>query len=162
MGKSTLAQKLLNDKKIAYVSTDGLTVMLKPAGIPSFYDRNKSERFFPYLEQFIERMLPVGPDYTIEGDSFTPQHAYILGEKCDVKAVFLGMSKVSVDNMLDYTKHDKWVERVTRNQLEDLAERIIQASVEIEKECSKYDIKYFDLSLGYNDKFADAYKSLIE
>jgi len=55
-GKSSLAQLIMKNYQIPYVSTGGLTAMLKPIGQPSFYNSEKSERFFPYLELFIDRM----------------------------------------------------------------------------------------------------------
>lgn len=62
MGKSTLARLVLTENKIPYVSTDGLTVMLKPIGQPSFYSLEKSNLFFPFLELFISRITKSYPD----------------------------------------------------------------------------------------------------
>lgn len=161
MGKSSLAQELLTKRKVPYVSTDGLTVMLKPIGQPSFYDTEKSERFFPYLDLFISRIISVGPDYAIEGDAFSPKHVEILKKKYELRCIFLTMRDITKESIVSHTKHDNWSSRITTDQMDYLVKRIKMASAEIEKECNKFDIASFDLSDDYNKTFKDAYDYLI-
>ena len=162
MGKSTLAQKLLAEQSLPYVSTDALTVMLKPLGEPSFYSPEKSARLFPLLELFIMRMLKSSPNYVIEGDAFSPHHVSELQNKYDVKAVFLTMSKVSTDAVIRFAQFDNWASEDTPKQLEDLAARIVAASEVIKEECEHFSIPHFDLSSDYATNFERAYKLLVD
>lgn len=161
MGKSTMAQKLLQEKGFPYVSTDGLTVMLKPLGQPSFYSPEKSEQFFPYLDLFISRIRDVGPDYVIEGDAFSPQQVAKLKQKYEIKSIFLTMTNIEKGKIVKYAKHDKWVEKVSDEHLDNLVNRISNASQIIQEQCKKSGIDCFDLSENYESVFIDAYTCLI-
>lgn len=149
MGKSTLAQQLLDEEKIPYVSSDGLTVMLKPAGQPSFYSPQKADQFYPYLELFMDRMQTVGPQYTIEGDAFSPQHVAALSKKHEIKSIFLVMKEIRKADILNFLQHDTWASKISSAQLDNLVLRIKRASKDLEEECIKYDIACVDLSKDY-------------
>ena len=161
MGKSSLAQLILNRHNIPYVSTDGLTVMLKPIGQPSFYSPKKSERFFPYLELFIDRMLKSVPDYLIEGDAFSPQHVKKLEEKYKLKSVFLTMSKVNPESIIKHTKFDRWTDDVHAEELSYLCERITAASKDIQAQCNHVGARNIDLSQDYDQQIKAAYEYLM-
>ena len=161
MGKSTMAQKLLSDLSIPYVSTDALTVMLKPVGQPSFYSPEKSERFFPYLDLFISRILAVGPDYAIEGDAFSPDHFKRLEAKYELRSIFLTMPDITAKSITTNIKHDDWSNSVMSQHLEDLVHRIRQASSQIQSECERLKINCYDLSGNYDLEFQKAYRALV-
>lgn len=161
MGKSTLARRVLLENKIPYVSTDGLTVMLKPIGQPSFYSVEKSNLFFPYLELFIARITKSCPDYIIEGDSFTPAHVEILQNKYELKSVFLTMSHTTVENIITNAGYDTWTNDASSEQLTNLVERVQAASKDIQLECVKRGLNCFDLSKNYNAVLHDAYRALM-
>lgn len=159
MGKSSLAQSILAKYKIPYVSTDGLTVMLKPIGQPSFYSPKKSDSFFSYLELFVDRILKSVPDYLIEGDAFSPQHVKQLGEKYELKSVFLRMSRVNPESIIKHTKFDKWTDDINEEDLSYLCERIVVASNDIETQCNQVGLRSTDLYQNYDQqiKFALEY-----
>lgn len=162
MGKSSLAQEMLARKSIPYVSTDGLTVMLKPMGQPSFYDPEKSERFFPYLDLFISRITSVGPDYTIEGDAFLPKHVEILRNKYELRCVFLTMRNITKSSIISHVKHDDWTSHVSNDHLDGLVDRIKMASTQIADDCAKLNIASVDLSENYSESFEEAFEILIK
>ncbi len=161
MGKSTLAQRVLKERGIAYVSTDGLTVMLKPEGLPSFYSPKKAELFFPYLDAFISRMVPIGPDYLIEGDSFSPEHVVKLKNKYQLRCIFTIMPEISVTSMLSHTQHDKWTNEYSKDHLEGLVKRIKAASESIRQDCLLTGIPCYDLSHDYDSTINEAYHQLM-
>lgn len=161
MGKSSLAQLILNSHKIPYVSTDGLTVMLKPIGQPSFYSPEKSDRFFPYLELFVDRMSKSTPNYLIEGDAFSPLHVKRLQEKHGIRSVFLTMSKVVPKSIIDNSKFDRWANEINEEQLAYLCERIMSASKDIETQCEETGLISVDLSNNYDYQFKAAYSCLM-
>lgn len=160
VGKSSLAQRLLTDLTIPYVSTDALTVMLKPMGEPSFYSPEKAARFFPMMDGFISRMLKICPDYTIEGDAFSPHHVDALKEKYELRAVYLGMSNISTENIIRHANYDNWAEQDNEEELKQLATRIVSASKEIEAECAHLGIPYFDLATDYDKMAQQAFDAL--
>ena len=162
MGKSSLAQLMLKDHAIPYVSTDGLTVMLKPVGQPSFYSPRKSDKFFPYLELFISRIVKTAPDYIIEGDAFSPKHVKDLQNKYDIKCVFLTMSSVDPRTVVSNAKYDKWTDEATAEQLDDLCSRIVKASKELNSMCVKENIPCIDLAYDYDKQFREAYSKLVD
>ncbi|HEX8182722.1 MAG TPA: hypothetical protein VF575_03930 [Candidatus Saccharimonadales bacterium] len=160
MGKSTMAQRLLKDATLPYVSTDGLTVMLEPAGLSSFYDVRKSELFFPYLDLFVSRIIKSCPDYLIEGDAFGPDHVEILKTKYDLKCVFLTMNHTSTEKIVQNVGFDRWTDEVSNEHLEGLVKRIQLASKDIQLKCELYNIKCIDLSENYTEGFDEAYQFL--
>lgn len=162
MGKSSLAQEIMNQYKIPYVSTDALTVMLKPVGQPSFYDKEKSDRFFPYLELFIQRIMQSTPDYIIEGDAFSPQHVAKISQAHNLKSVFLTMSHVDPVKIVSESKYDKWSDNLTNDELHFLCKRIEEASKELDNECEKLEMPCIDLSNNYDAQFLIALKGLMK
>ncbi len=161
MGKSSLAQLILKKHSIPYVSTDGLTVMLKPIGQPSFYSPEKSKRFFPYLELFIDRMTKSAPHYLIEGDAFNPLHIKKLQEKYEIKSVFLTMSKITPQSIINNEKFDRWADNIDEDKLAYLCERITGASKDINTQCEQTGMVCVDLSNNYEHQFKSAYEYLM-
>lgn len=160
VGKSSLAQVLLDKNKIPYVSTDALTVMLNPEGETSYYSPEKSNRLYPYLDLFIGRMIKIAPDFAIEGDAFSPSHVKSLMAKYDIKSVFLSMEKADPVSIVKYEKFDRWTDDISSLELKRLCERIVEASAELKEQCVKYGIPYFDVSRDYDRQFGLAYEAL--
>jgi hypothetical protein len=160
MGKSALAQKLLEDDGISGVSTDGLTVMLKAQGVPVFYSPLKADRFYPYLKKFIGRIMETEADYVIEGDAFMPRHVAEIAAHHPVQCVFLGMSEITPRSIIEYQHYDTWANQDTPAQLENLVARIISTSRTIKAQCRKHNLPYVDLSGDYDKGFTQAYQLL--
>lgn len=161
MGKSSLAQLILKENGIPYVSTDALTVMLEPIGQPTFYGAEKANQFFPHLELFVDRILRTAPNYVIEGDAFSPEHVKKLQDKYEVKSVFLTMSKINPESITANTKHDTWTDDISDSELRLLCDRVVTASKDIQAQCERLGLPCIDLSSQYNQQFKNAYTLLI-
>ena len=107
-------------------------------------------------------MIKVCPDYTIEGDAFGPHHVDALREKYELRAVFLGMSVTTAENIVKYAQYDNWAGENDVEKFNDLIQRIVEASRVNQSECEHFDIPYFDLSNDYEAQFLNAYKSLAD
>lgn len=172
VGKSTLANLILERNKISYVDTDWIIHMFMFAapqlGIKTFTEFNKDEfrskavNFYPFLYQFVKHNQPVVEKYVIEGDSFLPEHASLLQEEFHVKACFLGSSNLQPETLLNNpSKNDRWIKKLSPQQLSDLCKWVMDMSSFLEKECSRYKITYFDVVINYTEQIEKAYQYLL-
>lgn len=173
IGKSTLASRILERDKIAYVDTDWIVHMLMyaapQAGVKTYTDfnliefKNKAEKFYPFLYQFIKHNQPVVENYVIEGDSFLPEHVSLLQKEFNIKACFLGSSNLKPETLLNNpSKNDWWIKKMSSQQLSDLCNWIMDMSSFLEKECSLYKITYFDVAINYREQIEKAYNYLLD
>ena len=172
VGKSTLANLILERNKIAYVDADWIVSMLMIAapqlGIKyatKFTNEEyikKAENFFPFLYQFIKYNQPVVEKYLIEGDSFLPRHVSKLQKEVEIKACFLGLSKLKPETLLNNpSKNDWWIKKLTTKQLDELCDWVENMSSFLKKECGSYSLPYFDLSSDYQNTLEKAYDYLV-
>lgn len=120
VGKSTLAQMLVDKKNVPYVPTDALFHTLKDtSSTPIVDDKSgfdkKAQDLFPYLLTLARHLVWGAPDFCLEGDGFLPQQVKKLSEdevikKYQVKCVFLGFSKITGQQLkenMGYKQMDK-------------------------------------------------------
>ena len=171
VGKSTLANLILERNKISYVETDWIVSMLLFAapqlGIKYATEFTKeeyikkAENFFPYPYQFIKYNQPVVEKYIIEGDIFLPQHVSVLQKEFEVRVCFLGTSNLKPDTLLNNpSKNDWWIKKLSKEQLNEVCKWIVAISNFLEKECKSYSLPYFDLSMDYQKTLEKAYTYL--
>lgn len=166
-GKSYLAQRILVNARIPYVSTDALFHMLKKAA-PSLglTDKvplkQKAELFYPFLEQFAKYAPISNGSYLVEGDAFLPHQVNALAQKYEVRACFLGFSKADIDIIIRYSGNNKWVSDLSVKEQGDLSEWLGKESASIQEQCKKYGIAYFDVSKNYETAINQAYEYLIK
>ena len=172
VGKSTLANIILERNKIAYVDTDWIIHMLMYAapqlGVKVYSNlnehefRNKAINFFPFLYQFVKYNQPVVEKYIVEGDSFLPEHVSKLQKDFHVSSCFLGLSNLQPETLLNNpSKNDWWIKKLSPQQLTDLCEWVQDISSIIEKDCRSYKIMYFDLAKHHRDQKEKAYQYLL-
>ena len=171
MGKSVLAKKIMTEHHVPFVSTDALFWMLKKAApeVRMHEDdgyAKKSERFYPFLREFILTTHYATGDYLIEGDAIHPKEVNQLASEealkgIDLRSVFLGFSQMSADHLLEHIGHNKWVADKTRLQLEELAEAVVSLSRHFEEECQRYNLKYVDLAGNFSGNLERAQSYLL-
>ncbi|MDP3724396.1 MAG: hypothetical protein Q8R11_02055 [bacterium] len=172
VGKSTLAELILERKRIAYVDTDWIIRMFMYAapqlGVKVYTElnehefRNKAINFYPFLYQFVKYNQPVVEKYVIEGDSFLPEHISALQEDFRVRACFLGTSNLQPEILLNNpSKNDWWIKKLSPQQLSDLCKWVMDMSSFLEKECRLYNITYFDLAKNHREQLEKAYQYLV-
>lgn len=167
-GKSKLAHKILQNKKISVISTDVIIGLLMDYVKPQDdsdtkpYFVKKAENFFPGLKKFIQVNAVLGiKDFVYEGDIILPEQVAILVKEYKLKACFLGFSNINIDLLKQHVGNHKWLDELSEEKLSELPKRIINTSKFIEYECKKYRFKYFDLSIDYDKKHELAYKYLM-
>lgn len=167
-GKSTLAHKILQNKKISIISTDVIIGLLmnyvKPQD-PSDsrpYIVKKAENFFPHLKKMIKVNTVLGiKDFVYEGDIILPEYIATLSEEYKFKACFLGYSEITVALLKKHGGNHQWLDELSEEKLNQLPQRIVSDSKYIEAECKKYGFKYFDLSISYEKQHELAYQYLV-
>lgn len=169
MGKSTLAKMILERNKISWMPLDiirgALHSMSPGLGIKEGENWwiGHHEKFFPFIKKLVHRINESKISYTLEGDSFLPEHADYLTKKYGIKACFLGTSKLEVDTLKNFKGvADDWTEDLSEDKLAKLPNWIIEKSKEYKTECEKYNIKYFDVSSDYSKTLEEAYEYLIK
>lgn len=171
VGKSTLTKLMLERDKIGYVDADWIIFMLMHAapqlGVAAFTDlnlaefKNKAVNFYPFLHEFVKYNQPVIDKYIVEGDSFLPEHVISLQNEFQVRACFLGTSKLSPEILLDNPSSNNWIKKLTHEQLIVLCNWVIETSEYLKKECAVNNIMYFDVANNYPGQLEKAYQYLI-
>lgn len=167
-GKSGLAHKILQNKKISVISTDVIIGLLmdhiKPQD-PSdtrSYIVKKAENFFPYLKKMIHTNTVLGvKDFVYEGDIILPEHVASLSQDYEFRTCFLGFSDINIDLLKKHVGNHQWLDELTDEKLNELPKRIMSDSKYIEQECKKYGFQYFDLSIDYEKQHKFAYQYLV-
>jgi hypothetical protein len=172
-GKTLLSKKIYDTKHIPYMPLDVLVGALNHAapelGIhhntPFLEKGMKSWKFTQYL---IGHLFYMEDQYLVEGDCLLPEHAYQIAEEYNgnVKICFLGCAHVTPEEKLrqirQYHAGDRdWTNKESDETLMWVIERIIDYSKFLEKECTKYKIRFFDVSHHFKEVHAEAYDWLM-
>ena len=157
-GKTLLAQQLMKEQGIPYLSLDWL-VMGFTNGIPSYGIHDKlwpheiAEKLWDYLKAMLENILWSEEDLVIEGEAVLPELiAPFLQQHTDqLRICFLGYSHISVAQKVSevYTfdnREKDWLTQESRAYVEDHIGNMVTYSKRIEKSCAKYNLPYFDTS----------------
>ncbi|MEK7617133.1 MAG: hypothetical protein AAB414_03695 [Patescibacteria group bacterium] len=166
-GKSNLANKILQSKRISVVSTDVIIGLVKDYVKKDFGDPRpnfiqKAENFYPFLKEFVRVNLILGiKDYVFEGDIILPEQVALLAKEYEVKSCFLGFSDISLELLKKHAGNHQWLDELSDGELNQLPQRIVDMSQFIKDECKKYNQKYFDLSTDYDLGHELAYQYLM-
>ena len=171
VGKSKLSQKLVERKNIPFCPTDAIFHMLirtaPQLGIKDGQGyQNKAKSFYPYLKCFIHMMAYSVEDYCIEGDSFLPEQVdQLLKEEdlkeFDIRCVFLGLSKLTHQQMMDNIGQNAWLLNKSKEEQENTAKSTIERSNLLKEECHKYNLKYIDQAEDFENGQEEAYSYLL-
>ncbi len=172
-GKSIIAHKLLELKEIPYFRTDYLVESYskgtKELNI-NHQTPNKADVFWPKLEPILEDIVYEEDQYLVEGDIILPHlvKKFIsdTSESKKTKSCFLGYSSITPGEKLKQIRNyggsrNDWLQHTPDDKILDFLRQAIDLSKEIEKECSKNGMKYFDTSIGFSPKIEEAIKFLI-
>jgi len=103
-GKTILGHRIASNLRIGWISTDLLLTLLgmaNVAGIKTEWNATpealtaNAEWFFPYLERFVWGVYSMAEHYVIEGVDFLPAQVARLAAQYEVRAVFLGRSRMT-------------------------------------------------------------------
>lgn len=112
VGKSSLAQRLLETDRIPFLPTDVLRTVLRRVlpGLDAI-DQDPvdawrlAEFMYPHIEQAAEVCVEEAPCFVIEGFELSPFHVARLQaalEQAEVRGCFLGHGSFSVEDLIGY------------------------------------------------------------
>lgn len=163
-GKSLLAQRLCATLKAGWISTDLLMELLRvanAAGHKMQWDATPeaittdAEWFFPYLERFVWGVNALADHYVIEGVDFLPAQVAQLSTQYQIRAVFLGCSHLTLENLNQYAGRSGYShlpEALRRQIVEDVP----RWSTFIQQEAERFGYAYVDMVSDFPQRLAEA------
>ncbi len=162
-GKSILAQRMLNENRVAYFPTDtlmmGLANAMPQLGLkPSDSMQTRAPIMWPVLRAMATKILENEEDYLLEGDVLLPSHVVELRQRFDVavRGCFIGYDTVDTGaKMRDIRRHaagnKDWTDECDDAHLLRIVEEFKHWSAQLRIECAQFQLPYFD---GSDDLFA--------
>lgn len=156
VGKSQLLQKFIVQKPMPSLSCDFLYDLEQVKMLDGFSGAGiieKGELFYPTLQQLLSNVSLRSENTAIEGEVILPRHIVELSDSYDIRACFIGFSKVNFEQILEFGGFFNWpqykLDHNLQHEVADLAERTVQRSSVIQAECEKYGMRYFDMATDY-------------
>jgi hypothetical protein len=152
-GKSILGQQVAANLKIGWISTDLLFTILgmtNVEGIKTEWDAApeaitaNAEWFFPYLERFVWGASSLAENYLIEGVDFLPAQVRQLSAQYQLRAVFLGCSKMTLEHFDQYPGHSRGYSGLPEELRRQFAKDVPLWSEFIRQECESFGYSYID------------------
>jgi len=173
-GKTIIANKILEEKNIPYLSLDWL-VMGFTNGIPEYGIHDKlfpdeiAERLWSFLKGMCENMIWTDKDYVLEGEAVLPKLISKLTEKYPerIKVCFLGYTEIDIDKKVEDVKkyssgENDWLCNKEDQYIREHIRNMLEHSKMIKKGCKDYNLKYFDTSKNFNSTIDKAIEYLFE
>lgn len=167
-GKSILAQRMLDERKVAYFPTDtlmmGLANAMPQLGLkPNDSPSTRAPVMWPILRGMAVKILENGEDYLLEGDVLMPAHAVELRERfgSSVRSCFIGYATVdSLTKVRDIRRHalgkKDWTNACDDAHLLRIVGEFKSLSEQLRIECVKFELAYFDGSADLFDTIEQA------
>ena len=167
VGKTLLAQKLMERLKIPYLSLDHLKMMFIRGGLTDLtVEDDYKMRYFlwPYAAELIKTAVENDQHMIVEGcyipsewrDQFSSEYLK------EIKCFFITMSEEYLRNNFDKVKdHANAIERRLDDELD--LERLINCSREFKEECGEHDIPVLEITDRYDiDELVNRALNLIQ
>ena len=152
-GKTILGQQISATLGIGWVSTDLLMTLLgmtKVEGKKTEWDASpraitaNAEWFFPYLEKFVWGVNSMVEYYVIEGVDFLPAQVAQLAAQYQIRAVFLGCSKMTLENLDQFPGRSRGYGGLPEEFRRQIVKDVPLWSEFIRQECESYGYPYID------------------
>ncbi len=172
VGKSSLAQRLLELDGIPFLPTDVLRTVLRRV-LPELdaIDRDPvdasllAEFMYPHIEQAAEVCVEEAECFLIEGFELSPSYIARLQavlEQAEVRGCFLGDGSFSIDDIAGYRGPKPQHRGATSAELREAAAWIRQRSRELQDECGAAKVPYVDMGeLGFEAAMVEARRLLL-
>lgn len=172
-GKTLLARRAVAEKQIPYFPLDALfgalahgAPELKVAYSDSFIDR--ANNLWPLAKHLFNVFFNEEQGYLIEGDSLIPSLVNeLMVEGKPIRCCFIGYSELSREEKLSLVRQHHqgdidWTRGISDGEMLPMIDDMIQFSKYLKEECSKYEIKYFDISHNFDDMRNQTFEYLFE
>ncbi len=166
VGKSNLARLILERQKIPFFSTDAFVLALRDVA-PELGVKDQLPypdlglKFFPYLERLVKYLDGSLDNYVLEGEVILPEFVDKLSRDYSVRAVFLGNTRITLEQMKKHVGKNDWISGLSKDIQESLVPWIRGNSEFFKQECQTYDQPFFDLGKDYQETLQKAYDSLV-
>lgn len=172
VGKSSLAQRLLEVDGIPFLPTDVIRTVLRRV-LPELdaidqdpVDASRLAEFmYPHIEQAAEVCVEEAECFLIEG--FEPSPSYMARLQAalvpaEVRGCFLGHGTFSIEDLTAYRGPKPQHRGATREELREAAAWIRQRSQELRDECGDAGVPYVDVGdLGFETAMIEARRLLL-
>ena len=172
-GKTLIAEKLMEEKQIPYMSLDWL-MMGFTNGMPQLGIHDKlfpdeiAKRLWSFFKAMCESMLYLEIDYIIEGEAMLPELIQELLDKYPdkIKICFVGYTDIDIDQKAQdiktySTRKDDWLTKESDDYIYDHIDNMVTHSRKIKDDCEKYNMSYFDTSTNFMDAIENAKNYLL-
>lgn len=160
-GKTLLAQNLMEKYKIPYTSIDHIKMGIfrgyANCGFnPNDGDEFIAEKLFGVIKGIVDTCYENGQNIILEG-VIPPNLAKKL-IKDGVFAVYLGFSKSYILENFDTINFYENIIENRRYKDERTIDEVTRANLEIEQECKRHKLLYFEIATNYNEDIKKVYQ----
>ena len=165
-GKSSFSYHLLENHKVPYLSTDVIRCVLQKQapqlGIQGDGSiQQKSEIFYPYLENLVYMQDCLKKDYCIEGEVISPKAVSDIASIYPVRACFFGCKQSSAEILKSRKGINDWISECDDDKISQLAETQMTESAWLESECKKYDLPYIELNSTSSEELESVFQKYL-
>jgi hypothetical protein len=164
-GKSILGQQVAANLKIGWISTDLLVELLRLKGeegvkvewnaTPEAITAN-AEWFYPYLERFVWGVTAHTENYLIEGVDFLPAQVKRLSAEYEIKTIFLGCSKMTLDHFDRFPGRSPGYSGLPEAFRRRIVNDVPLWSELIRQECESFGYSYVDTANDFRGQLMQA------
>jgi hypothetical protein len=164
-GKSILAQQISAKLKIGWISTDLLVELLRAknvAGTKSEWNASPeaittaAEWFFPCLERFVWGVASMAESYVIEGVDFLPAQIAQLSAHYQIRAVFLGCSKMTLERFDNFPGRSPGYAFLPEEMRRQFSHDVPLKSEFVRQEAERFGYPYIDMSDDFHSRLNEA------
>jgi len=170
-GKTIVRKKLLSKYKISGIGTDSIRYMLSHTLKDSGIDHNNTPEvngplMWPFIDSLIKDLtVYAAEDYVIEGDILLPNYLKKYKESSNIKVCYIGFPTISIstkmEDILQSRKGGDWTKEYTEKELKKFVRWSIKESKKYQRECKKYGITYYDLSVDFENRINEIVEDLV-
>lgn len=152
-GKSQFAHHINLAKGVSVLSTDLLTdfaVALDPSSNMQFGTAVgvREEVFIGPFRGVLKNLARIDRNNLLEGDLITPRVIASVRDEVPFKAVFLGLSDATLENVLKYERDNVWVGKMTPEDQQVVMGHIKAGDQQLQRDCEEFDFPYVDMTDG--------------
>ena len=165
VGKTILSQQISTKLHIGWISTDLLMTLLSLTnveGIKTKWDAaptalvTNAEWFFPYLERFIWGVSSMAEHYVIEGVDFLPAQVAQLAAQYQVRAVFLGCSRMTLERLDRFPGHSVGYSYLPEPMRRQIAQDVPRMSEFFRQQAERFGYPYIDMVSDFPQRLHEA------
>jgi hypothetical protein len=164
-GKTILGHRIASNLRIGWVSTDLLLTLLGMTNVegikmewnatPEALAAN-AEWFYPYLERFVWGVNSMAEHYVIEGVDFLPAQVAQLTGQYQVRAVFLGRSRMTPEDVEQFPGRSRGYSGLPEAMRRQIAQDIPPWSEFIRQQAERFGYPYVDTVSDFPDRLQEA------